>query len=118
MTGLLQDLRYATRWGLHNPGFTAIAVLTLALGIGANSAMFSIVYGVLLQPPPYPGGERIVGFFNTNDETHQSRQSLSIIEAAEYIDNANMVEAISGMDIYSVTLTGGDEPERVFVPRS
>ena len=113
MTELLQDLRYALRWGRHNPGFTAIAVLTLALGIGANTAMFSVVYGVLLSPLPYPGGDRIVRFYNTNEEAHESRQSLSIVEVAEYIDNAHMVDAIAGMDVYPVTLTGGEEPVRV-----
>ena len=113
MNELLQDLRYALRWGRRNPGFTAVAVLTLALGIGANTAMFSVVYGVLLSPLPYPGGERIVRFYNTNEEAHQSRQSLSIVEVAEYVDNADMVEAIAGMDVYPVTLTGGDDPLRV-----
>ncbi len=113
MTELLQDLRYALRWGRHNPGFTAIALLTLALGIGTNTAMFSVVYGILLSPLPYPGGDRIVMFYNTNDEAHQSRQSLSIVEVAEYIDNADMVESIAGLDVYPVTLTGGDEPFRV-----
>jgi len=59
---LAQDLRFGMRMGIHNPGFSALVVLTLALGIGANTAIFSVVYGVLLRPLPYADGAKLVVF--------------------------------------------------------
>src|SRR5438094_6566581 len=65
MVTLLQDLRYGLRMLTKNPGFTAVALLTLALGIGANTAIFTVVYGVLFQPLPYPDSERMVEITRT-----------------------------------------------------
>jgi macrolide transport system ATP-binding/permease protein len=65
---LVQDVRYALRQLAMNPGFTAVITLTLALSIGANSAIFSVIEGVLLKPLPYPKAEQIVRLFLTSPE--------------------------------------------------
>ena len=64
----MNDLKFAFRQLLKNPGFTALAVLMLALGIGANTAIFSVVHGVLLKPLPYPNPEQLVTLWERNPQ--------------------------------------------------
>jgi putative ABC transport system permease protein len=104
MTGLLRDFRYAQRQLRKNPGFPVVAVLTLALGIGGTTAIFSVVYGVLLRPLPYPQPNRIMAVFEVTSKGNPSRiadpnfddfrdQSRSFQSIAKYAEN---VASVSG----------------------
>jgi hypothetical protein len=112
VTTLLQDLRYAVRSLRRTPGFTSAAVLTLALGIGATLAVFSVVNVVLLEPLPYSTPERIAAVSNRWDGTERGR-----ISPAEYFDYLRGVAAFDAFGVYrggtlTITYENG-EPERL-----
>lgn len=114
-SSLFQDLRFSLRWMGTHPGFTAVLVATLALGIGANVAMFSVVRGVLLRPLPYDGADRIARIYNS-DPAGGGRSSTAWLEAVEYreaVEALPGVEALVPFDVYDVTLTGIENPRQV-----
>jgi predicted permease len=114
MRTLWQDLRYSARILLKKPGFTLIAVITLALGIGANTAIFSVVNAVLLQPLPYREPDRLTQMFLNNPETAQGKGSFGnadFLALAERNQSFEKVAAIASGNSFSLTGTG--EPERV-----
>jgi predicted permease len=108
-----QDLRYAGRALRRNPGFTAIAVLTLALGIGANTAIFSVVQGVLLRPLPYREPDRLVRLFTAFRGSGELRYATSQPEFMDYKGLTPVFENAAAFAGTSLTLTGDGEPQRL-----
>ncbi|MBZ5536249.1 MAG: hypothetical protein LAO31_09865 [Acidobacteriia bacterium] len=113
MDFLVKDLRFALRMLLKNPGFTAIAVLTLALGIGANAAIFSVVNAVLLRPLPYPDPDHLVPVWRTtlHDDTN-------LVSAPNYFDWRRQTRVFEDMAQFDsagsgYNLSEGNEPERI-----
>jgi putative ABC transport system permease protein len=109
MGSLLQDIRYAARTFTRRPSFTIAVVLTLAVGIGANSAIFSIVNGVLLRPLPYEAQERLVRVFGRYVDF--GRTSFSYPDFVDLRARATTFERVAAYGSSGVTLTGATEPE-------
>jgi putative ABC transport system permease protein len=112
MKDLFQDLRYSFRLLFKNFGFTVVALITLALGIGANSAIFSVVNSVLLKPLPYKDPERLV-MMNHHYPKLDLKASVSAIGYTHYRDNNKTFENITAFTSWQVNLTGAGEPERL-----
>ena len=115
MTGIIQDLRYALRSLAKTPSFTTITVITLALGIGATTAMFSVVNGILLRPLPYPAQDRLIELVHEAPGLGIARILASPAVYFGYRDHNRTFEAVGLWDWDSspVTVTGSGEPESV-----
>ncbi|MGD0359804.1 MAG: ABC transporter permease [Bryobacteraceae bacterium] len=111
METLLQDIRYGIRLVAKSPGFAAIAILTLALGIGANTALFSVVNGVLLNPLPYHQPDRLVAIYAKTKEFSYS--SISYPNFLDWVRSQRSFSAIAAFREDNLNLTGMGEPERV-----
>jgi predicted permease len=109
---ILQDLRYAVRTLKKSPGFTIVTVLTLALGIGANTAIFSVANAVLLRPLNYKDSDRLVQLSHHYKKTN-GEGDVSAIGYTHYRDNSKSFESIGAGNEWSVNLTGAGEPERL-----
>jgi putative ABC transport system permease protein len=113
METLLQDLRYATRMITRQPAFTAIAIVALALGIGANTAIFTVVNAVLLRPLPYEDPDRLTFVNMTNLSKGISNFGVSMPDFREWRDRNHSFERIAALAVRDFNLSGGAEPERV-----
>src|SRR5919205_2141761 len=109
----MQDFRYAVRTLAKQPIFTFVAVLTLALGIGANTAIFSLLYQVLLRPLPYPDADRLVFVWNTYPLMGLPQASVSI---PDYLDRRTQAPAIEDATLFTgraANLAEEGRPEQV-----
>src|SRR6202011_761751 len=110
MGSLSQDLSFAFRSLRKNPGFTAVAVLTLALGIGANTAIFSVVYAVLLKPLPYTNPEQLFTAFQANEQQGVAETGCSYLNFEEWRAQNHVFSELAGVVAHQLTLTGRVEP--------
>ncbi|MBO0801039.1 MAG: ABC transporter permease, partial [Blastocatellia bacterium] len=113
MQTLLQDLRYGARMLLKHPGFTLIAVITLALGIGANTAIFSVINAVLLKSAPYSEPERIVLLWGEWPALNEYHNPVSATDVADWRKLNSVFEDIATYGHWGATLSGEGEPERI-----
>ena len=108
---LLQDVRFGLRILHRNPGFTISTFLTLALGIGAATTMFSVVDAVLLQPPPFSDPDRIVTVWQTDPENGNQPADVAPANFLDWRAQATSFHQLASMEPTTVDVTGGDEPE-------
>ncbi len=113
LTDFLHDLRYALRMQLKNPGFTIVAVIALALGIGANTAIFSVVNTVLLRPLPYKDPGRLVMVWEDASKHGYPRDTPAAANYVDWRDQSQVFEGMSAIADESFNLTGAGDPERL-----
>ncbi|MEE8520942.1 MAG: ABC transporter permease, partial [Gemmatimonadota bacterium] len=118
MDTLSQEFRYALRKLVRNPGFTAVAVIALALGIGANTSIFSVVNAVLIRSLPFDDADRLVVLWENNQEQGRERDPVSPQNYLDWRDQSDAFEALAAWAYWSFTLAGADQPERVFTIRT
>jgi predicted permease len=119
MNDLLQDLRYAARTLLKSPGFTIVAVLTLALGIGANTAIFSVVDGVLLRPAPFDDMDRLMVVWQTDRKSGTTREPASLPDYGDFREQSGTFEILAAFVADTITLTGaGADPLQLSIVTS
>lgn len=117
LESIWSDFRYALRALRQRPAFTAVAIITLALGIGATAGMFTLVNGILLQPLPYPNSDRLVRLIQSYPEKGLDTWGLSQRNIAMYRDGATDFEAFTAFRGGRVTIRGDRGPERLAVLR-
>jgi hypothetical protein len=113
MHNLLQDIRYGARMLLKNPAFSIAAVIALALGIGANTAIFSVINGVLLSPLPYPHPDQLAMVWLDNRKQGIRDDVTSYPNFLDWRDRNKTFQSMSGMRDLTVNLTGAGDPEEL-----
>ena len=113
MHALVQDLRYGLRALRRSPGFSAIAVITLALGIGANTAMFSVIDAVLLRPLPYPDSDSLVQIYETDTSHGRTRGPVSPYNFTDWQTQATAFQEMAAYEFDSFSYRSGKVAERM-----
>src|SRR5262245_54696794 len=111
LDGIFRNVRYAIRAAVRAPAFTATVVLTLALGIGANSAVFSAIDAVLLQPLGFPHADRLVQLAQTQDQSAET--NIAPIRLEDWNRMSTAFESMTGYYVEDVSETSGEFPERL-----
>ena len=109
---MFKDIQFAVRSLLKRPGFTLIVVLTLALGIGANAAVFSVINAVLLRPLPYRDSDRVVTLWQNNIKAGQTNNHVSPANFVDWSEQSSSFEAMAGIEPFGFSMVGDGEPER------
>ncbi|HVG29697.1 MAG TPA: ABC transporter permease [Pyrinomonadaceae bacterium] len=113
METIWRDMKYGARVLLKSPAFAAVAILVTALGIGANTSIFSVVNAVLLRPLPYPGSERLVWFSGVNPQQGITNSNMSVPDFADWARQGQAFDELAGFVTGGAQLLNNDEPERV-----
>ena len=114
METLWHDLRYGWRTLRRNPGFAFVAILTLAIGIGANAAIFSVINTILLRPLPFEDPSRLIVIWDTDANRNITHGTVSAAEFLDWQDMNHVFKTICGLRPSNVTLTGNGGPEQTF----
>jgi putative ABC transport system permease protein len=112
---MLNDVRYAARALAKNPGFTIVAVLSLAIGIGANTAIFSLVYSVILRPLPYPDPDRLVTLTAYNPSMEIRSSAVSAADFADVRAGSSSFDALAALSTFSTSFSANGDAERIGV---
>jgi putative ABC transport system permease protein len=113
MDTLIKDIRYSIRVLIKDRGFTAVALLALVLGIGANTAIFTVVNSVLFSPLPYPTPDHLVSIYATNPAQGQSRMPLSVADFLDWRSRNQNLEHLAAYSNAPLSYTGGETPEQI-----
>lgn len=113
MDSLLRDVKFSARSLLKRPTLTIIAIITLAIGIGSNTAIFSVVNALLIKPLPFPELDRVVAVWESRPERGAQRLEASMANFLDWRSQSQSFEQMGLYRFWSTNLTGGDSPERI-----